>query len=174
MQILLTILLTVIPLVCSATQTVNTANPVEHYIETHHIPKGSEILFFKADINNDQKPDYFISCDDKSFTNGHLGRIYTVYLYKNDKYIWSHDNTVTLDYDKIIFNDDIKNNYEVPILLIEEDSIWGCTSHNDIVKEFKLMDINMQHYPHAPDIFHSILKKDSKINHPLSRLKSKN
>jgi hypothetical protein len=171
MQKILTVLFIAFSFSCLAEKNVSTDNPIKHYIKTHHIPDDSHVLFFKADINSDKLQDFFISCDNESFTNGHLGRIYSAYINcSNNTYTWNHDSNLTLDYNKIIFNDNNETNYKVPILLIEENSIWGCTYNNNKVKEFKLLSIDWEKYPHSPDIFHSILKKDSKLSHPLTTL----
>ena len=167
---LIVVILLILPLNLLAIKKEIIDNPINHFTKTHHIPDNSNIIYFKADLNNDDKAEYFISCDNESFNNGHLGRIYSVYINKNDKYLWSHKNSLTIDYRKLIFVNDSLHHYEIPILLLEEDSIWCCSCKNDIVTEFKLMDIKWGSQPHSPDIFHSILKKDSKSKHPLITL----
>ena len=147
------------------------SNPVEHFLNYHnHINKNHNILFFEVDVNNDSKPDFFLSSDSSHLFNGQQGRIYFVYLTKNNKYFWNDDNNVTLRYNKLIFNRGGHYQDMAPLILLEEDSIWACTYKNNVKDEYELMDIKWGKHHHASDIFHDILEKSHAESHPLNVL----
>ena len=149
-----------------ASPTAIVANPVKHFIDTHQIDKNSKIMFFEIDVNGDKKPDLFISSTDKKFNNGQAGNIYLVYLTKGDKYLWESKNNISLHYNKLIFNNGIHKKAR-PLIFIEKDSLWMCSFLGNRKNEFKLADITWGKDPRSSDIFHDLINKSNRKNHPL-------
>jgi hypothetical protein len=143
-------------------------NPIQHFLDYHnHINKNHKVLFFEVDVNNDKKPDLFVSSDNPHLFNGQQGRIYFVYLTENNKYYWEDDNNITLRYNKLIFNNMGHYQDMAPLILLEEDSIWACSYKNNIKNVYELLDITWGKHHHAADIFHDILEKSHAESHPL-------
>ena len=144
------------------------SNPIKHFLDYHnHINKNHKVMFFEVDVNNDKKTDLFVSSDSHHLFNGQQGRVYFVYLTKNNKYFWEDDNNITLRYGKLIFNDTGHRKDIAPLIILEEDSIWACSYNKNKKDEYELLDIKWSKHHRAADIFHDILEKSHAENHPL-------
>ena len=169
-KLFLTLLILILLFSSATAKTLLVDNPFKHFIENNKLKKNAKIIFFSIDANNDNLKDYFISCSDSKFSNGRLGKMYSVYFADKDKFIFNSSNCISLHYNRIIFIENENLKYRIPFAVMEKDSIWALSFENNIIKEEQIVNIKWGDFPLSPEIFNSLINHNSKSLHPLITL----